>query len=314
MRRPAVRDATRTARAFAPGHVTGFFDPSLEARDPRGRGSTGGGLVLGAGATAEATWTPEGPSRVTVRSPAARRLPISEEVARRLAAPCGGRVEVRIVHELPIGQGFGASASGALATGLAVARATGQPTSRAVEVAHLAELFGGGGLGGVAAILGGGVELRVRPGIPPFGRILHRLVRGSVFVGIVGRPIASPDVLGDPRTLERIRSAAADISRGTHAPTLAGLMDDAERFTDRLALGGARLNAEIQRLRGPGVRVAQAMFGRSFFAVASTPAARRSFLRTLERRGLRALELPLARRGAFAEQSLLSRGRVGANP
>src|SRR5579871_1527184 len=79
MRRPAVRDATRTARAFAPGHVTGFFDPSLDAPDPRGRGSTGGGLVLGAGATAEATWTPGGPSRVTVRSPAARRLPISEE-------------------------------------------------------------------------------------------------------------------------------------------------------------------------------------------------------------------------------------------
>lgn len=302
MGRRTVRGATRTARAFAPGHVTGFFAPSLQARDPRGRGSVGAGLVLSAGVTAEASWTPGGPSRIQILSDVGIPLPISAEVARRLGGPLGGRLTVRLSHELPIGQGFGASASGALATGLAVARATGAPPARAVEVAHLAELFGGGGLGGVAAILGGGLEWRVRAGIPPVGRVLRRRIRGNVFVGIVGRPMASPSVLRDPRALRRIETAYGELPVPGRGPLqLPEFLRASEQFTDALRLGGPALRTTIRHLRGTGALVAQAMFGRSYFAVAPTPRARRALLKVLEQRGLRALELTVALRGAAVE-------------
>ncbi len=309
-----MRGATRTGRAFAPGHVTGYFAPAIEARDPRARGSIGAGLVLSLGATADAAWTPGGPSRVSVVGGSSGPLPISEEVARRLAGPLGGRLQVRIVHQLPIGQGFGASASGALATALAVARATGASRAAAIPVAHLADLFGGGGLGGVAAILGGGLEYRIRPGVPPYGRVLHRPVRASVFVGLQGRPIASPKLLNDPAVLDRIRTAAAGLGSPSRAPTLGQFLGASEQFTDTLNLGGRSLHQTIEALRGSGARVAQAMFGRSFFAVAASLKVRRTLLRELERRGLRAVEIRVAHRGAFEEQSLLSRGRVSANP
>src|SRR5271154_6986697 len=57
MGRRAGRGETRRARAFAPAHVTGYFSPDLGSRDPRGRGSVGAGLVLDAGAVAEAAWS-----------------------------------------------------------------------------------------------------------------------------------------------------------------------------------------------------------------------------------------------------------------
>jgi pantoate kinase len=299
MGRRTPAGATRIARAFAPGHVTGFFTPSLGARDPRGRGSIGAGLVLDLGVTAEARWSPGGRTSISVRSPDLAPLPISEEVARRLGAALGGRLEVRLSHQLPIGQGFGSSAAGALATGLAVARVADLPRAHAIEVAHLAELFGGGGLGGVASILGGGLEQRTAPGIPPFGRIVHRPVRGDLFIGALGRAIPSPELLSDPRTLGRIRRAADEaVPRRLRAPTLGEFLDGSERFTDALQLGGPSLQRTIHELRGTGARVAQAMFGRSFFAVAPTPRDRGSLIRVLERRGLRSLEIPIAGSGA----------------
>jgi pantoate kinase len=313
MGRRTGRGETRRARAFAPGHVTGYFSPDLGVRDPRGRGSVGAGLVLDAGVVAEAAWSPDRATRVIVSSPEGASLPISTDVAQRLSAVAGGRLEVRISHALPIGQGFGMSAAGALATGLAVARVVGRTRRDAIEVAHLAELFGGGGLGGVAAILGGGLEWRARPGIPPFGRVVHRPSRMVVFLGVTGASIDSPRLLRDAAALDRIRFAAQQVEpHRSGPPSLGEFLDASEKFTDMLGLGGPAVQTAVRELRGSGVRVAQAMFGRSFFAVAPTPRARRALVRALEARGLRAVEVPVASTGARSEQSLLSRGRVGA--
>ena len=230
---PSVSGPSRKARAFAPGHVTGLFAPSTGARDPRARGSLGAGIVLEAGVTADAEWRPGPRLRVRLTSDLERRLEISEEVARRLVPPSTGTLSVTLRHSFPLGQGFGTSASGALATALAVAQVTGRSRSRAVEVAHLADLFGGGGLGGVAAILGGGLEVRVRPGIPPFGKVLRRPFLDSVLLGIAGSPIPSPTVLNDRKALARIAAAAAGLDALTQDPSPERFWDASEAFTDR---------------------------------------------------------------------------------
>lgn len=191
------------------------------------------------------------------------------------------------------------SAAGAVATGLAIAQATRQSTAAAVEVAHLADLFGGGGLGGVAAILGGGLELRQRAGLPPMGRVLHVPAPGNVFLGVTGSAMPSPRLLRDPRFLTRVtRAAAPGLARLGSRAELPAFLLESERFTDALDLGPASLHRRIRAMRGPGVRVAQAMFGRSFFAVARSPQARTDLVRALRRSRLTAIELPIARRGA----------------
>jgi pantoate kinase len=287
-----------SARAFAPAHVTGFFAPDLRERDPRGRGSVGAGLVLSAGVTATATWRRAAATRIHVASREDRTLSISEDVAVRLVGARRGHLTVELVHDLPIGQGFGASAAGALATALAVTGALRDTRARPFEVAHLADLFGGGGLGGVAALGGGGLEVRERAGIPPWGHVRHRRFPWPVFIVVAGPPIASPPLLRDAAFLARVSEAgSAALRRFRTDPSPRRFLGESEAFTDVIALGDARLRRLLLQLRGTGASVAQAMFGRSLFAVPRSAGARRRLLQELERRRLPAVELATARRG-----------------
>jgi pantoate kinase len=294
----SLRNAQR-ASAFAPGHVTGLFAPASSGPDPRSRGSVGAGIVLERGVEARAVWWPDGARRLTLRSDIPGPLPISLEAARRLWSPVGGTLQVELTHGLPVGQGFGMSAAGALATALCVGRLTGAPRPRAVDVAHLADLFGGGGLGGVSATLGGGLEIRTVPGVPPHGQVLHEPFPPSVFLAVTGAPMPSPPLLGDPRFLLRVADAASEglefLGRG---PSVERFLVASERFTDRLRLGRPQLLRRIRSLRGREVAAAQAMFGSSLFAVAVTPEGRRSLVRELQRSGIAAVEMSAARQGA----------------
>ena len=289
---------TRFALAFAPGHVTGLFAPETGARDPRARGSRGAGIVLELGAIAVARFVPGRRRRVDVRDEDGTALPISTNVAQRLAPDKPGTLTVRISHALPVGQGFGMSAAGATSTALAVARISGRPARDAVQVAHLADLFGGGGLGGVAAILGGGLEVRSRAGIPPFGRIAHRALGGSLFVGVVGGPLSSPGILRDPRALARIRSARSEVESLLARPSTKAFFERSERFTERVGLAPPRLRRTLAGIRRCDAWAAQAMFGRSFFAMARSPGGRTRLRAWLRRSGASVLELRPAASGA----------------
>jgi len=290
-------DERRRVRAFAPGHVTGIFAPATDAREPRARGSRGAGLVLELGVVAEAAFHP-GPRRIVqVSSAPAVPLPISSDVAERLAPP-GGRTVVRLTHQLPVGQGFGMSAAGATATALAISALAGTPRSGAVATAHLADLFGGGGLGGVAAILGGGLELRRSPGIPPWGRVEHRPVRAPLFVAVAGGPMPSPRLLFDSRVLAQLERAAIGLDDLLRHPSLPRFLDASERFTDRVGIAPPTVTAVLRGLRRRGAWAAQAMFGRSLFAAPRTEGARQEIVRWLLERRIPAVELRPARSGA----------------
>jgi len=288
----------RIARAFAPGHVTGVFRPDVSHRDPRGRGSVGAGVVLELGVTAVAAYVPGTRPRVRVVGDGPGPWPISEEVARRMATRLSGAVTVHLTHGLPVGQGFGTSAAGALATGLTVGALAGRSRAEAVQVAHLADLFGGGGLGGVSSILGGGLEVRVRPGVPPFGRIRHHPFRPALLVGVVGKPIPSASVLNDPIALHRITRASDGWELLGDHPSVEQFFRVSERFTDHAGLSSPAVIRAVRALRHRGAWAGQAMFGESFFALPRTPAARAKCLDWLRGEGLRAVELRAATSGA----------------
>jgi pantoate kinase len=256
----------RSVRARAPCHVTGIVVPETSAADPRARGSLGAGLVLTLGVRATARWRPARRPSLLVRSDHGARLAISEEVARRLVGATPGRFDVVVEHDLPIGQGFGTSAAGALATGLAVSGLVGVSRVRAVETAHLAELFGGGGLGGVAAILGGGLERRLTAGLPPFGRVARTVDPERLVVGAVGTSVPSPSVLGRRDLTRRFEAARGLLDRLGNPPEPAAYWEVAEAFTQRAGLLNRELGVVLRALRRRHARAAQAMFGRAFCA------------------------------------------------
>jgi len=292
----AATDRKR-ARSFAPAHLTGVFSPETSSRDPRGRGSVGAGVVLELGVVADASWGPSGPRRLRLTSDVGGSLTISEEVARRLLAGRPGELSIHLTHQVPIGRGLGSSAAGALAVALASAAVLGRPRPRAIETAHLADLFGGGGLGGVAAILGGGLELRTVAGVPPFGRVLHRPFRSPLLVGVAGGVLPSPRILRSAKMLRRFSEAAGDLGELARRFDEPRFWDLSERFTDRAGLAPPGLRHLIRGLRRRGARAAQAMLGRTFFA--SLPASRRvEISHWLSGRGVRGVEISADAGGA----------------
>jgi pantoate kinase len=197
------------------------------------------------------------------------------------------------------------SAAGAAATALAVAGLSAKSRSEAMEVAHLSDLFGGGGLGGVAAIAGGGgLEFRIEGGMPPRGHILHRPLVGAVLVGVVGGALPSPALLRDPRFLERVAEASEGLEGVLARPGPRRFFELSEQFTDRMALAPSPLLRVLRALRQRGAWAAQAMFGQSFFARPRDAPHRREVLQWLERAGIPVVELSASRTGARAARGV----------
>lgn len=259
-----------TARATAPGHVTGLFVPEVESPDPLSRGSLGAGVVLDRGATAKVSLTPSVRTTVVMRSRGRKvDLPVTAYAVRRLLKEEGGTwaVDVDVVHDLPISGGLGMSAAGTLATSLALAHLLGRPPAAGPRAAHLAELNSHTGLGGVAAIMGGGIEVRRRPGIPPRGVIERTPHDGRILLALLEEPMPSQPLLSDPRFLEMVRRAGRDLLGGLASPPLSmgALLEVSSAFTDAMGLAHPRLRGAMDRLRRDGHPVAQAMLGQTLF-------------------------------------------------
>lgn len=295
--------APTSSAAFAPGHVTGIFQPRLEASDPLARGSVGAGVVLDLGARARATVTraePGGGSLTLLEHGQPIRLPITERAVLGLPGAPDHHVVVDLVHELPVAQGLSMSAAGSLASSLAVAHELALPASEAYASAHRAEIALHGGLGGVPAILGGGLEVRRAPGLPPHGRVERTSLRLGFFLATTGAPLPSPPLLSDPAFLDRVSRAAAQGVGELGPPPLAWehALSVFERFTDLLGLAPPPLRRVIDDLRSQGIRCTQAMLGNTLLAWAPDTEGEVRLISTLRRAHLTPWRVHVGERGA----------------
>ena len=159
-------------RAHVGGHVTLIFSIQDDAESLLEQGSRGAGISLDRGVIGEATGE-SGNGALSISGDAPgdelHRLVLEELTTLDSAF---GEYDWTLSHEgeLPSSQGFGLSAAGAIACGLAIQRALGVDEdlarSRAIHIAHRVERRLSGGLGDVAALHSGGIELRLEPGCP----------------------------------------------------------------------------------------------------------------------------------------------------
>ena len=250
--------------AFCPGHVSCVFQP-VDSLDAMGTGSRGIGIRLDRGATA--TVSPRDDDVVNISLDGVMETAHITRMVAQILAP-GRGFDIRIENDLPVSQGFGMSAAGAIATGLCIADMTGQSRNAAFSAAHAAEVSGGGGLGDVAAIVAGGdVPVRTVAGLPPFGRVESAGFRmEGLTLGVIGGELRTDTVLGDPERLRVVREAAVSAMDSFLAgPCYDRLFEVSNAFSSQSGLESPAIRKGIERLKSRGFHAGMCMLGNSIF-------------------------------------------------
>ena len=154
-----------TNSVFVPGHITGFF--SIENHDVSLKnGSCGAGFLISKGV--RTTISPADELEIEVNQGDST---VIDEVLSILEVETNFKIAQDI--QLPIGAGFGTSAASALSLSLALNEFLdlGYSDELCGQVAHMAEVNLGAGLGDVIAQTGNGLVLRTSPGAPGIGEI-----------------------------------------------------------------------------------------------------------------------------------------------
>lgn len=252
---------SRVACAFAPGHVTGFFAIHDKASDPLARGSRGGGWCLEQGAWAAVQETDE---TVFLVNGEPDDAPVTLAALENLKTDTPLAVDIRL--DLPVGQGFGMSASGTLAACLAASNLLGMEPEMALQAAHKAEVECGTGLGDVIGSWFGGAELRIKPGCPPHGWAMQvQPASDAEFLYcVLGDAIRTADVIRDEHwKAETIRHGDDAVDRILDAGRERAwplLLEEAIGFGSHLGLMPARMLALGQKFP-KDVQWGQAMLG-----------------------------------------------------
>lgn len=255
--------------AFSPGHITAFFEV-VEDPDPFKKGSRGAGLCISLGVR----------TRVKARQGRRQRIriflnrqedeaPTTRRVVERLIGGAAYEVVVQSEVQLPVSQGFGMSAAGALSTGLALNDALnlGLSQSRVAALAHAAEVESGTGLGDVVPALQGGMDLRLEPGGPPHGVVRRFPVEAEVLLAVLGPPLSTRAVLNDDARAATISDVGHRyVDQFSPAPSVENLFALGRQFATETGLALGKVKDAFEAAAPYGM-AAQAMLGNSVFAI-----------------------------------------------
>ena len=163
---------------FVPSHITGFFS-IFDNENPLLKGSLGAGVLLDKGVITEMERDEEADSNglsilingIKDEYNEVIILKTIELMEKEISFNLEN-VIIRQIIQVPIGCGFGTSASSAIGTAICINEYfdLGLSIEECGQYAHLAEVELGTGLGDVIAELSKGLVLRTQPGAPGFGQ------------------------------------------------------------------------------------------------------------------------------------------------
>jgi pantoate kinase len=190
-----------TAKAFAPGNVSGVFKV-IPDEDPAKMHSLGMGFTVSDGVTV--TVAESESTSVRFNGRAIAFATVRSVISKLTSIP----LRIEIETELPLSGGFGLSGASSLATAFAIDELLGLGRSEPAlgMAAHVAEVENLTGLGDVAGQFNGGCLVKLVRGDPLAAVSLpvpEQVVHYRYF-----SPIDTKSVIGNPEQRERINTAA----------------------------------------------------------------------------------------------------------
>lgn len=251
----------RTAVAFAPGHISGYFR-RVDGASSRTTGSCGAGIVIDRGVTATVRSADRTMVVITDHLPSGDPLTYcGSALIEELLTDLGVSAAVETIAGLPIGAGYGMSAAAILAT-LTAANAAfdlGLTERDIAERAHETEVAHNTGLGDVAAAAGGGLAIRTAPGITG---VATRLCQDVELCTVTFGSLFTPNIIGSPDRMQAVSAAfPAETPRD-----VAGFMQNSRRFAEASGLIPAEIRPILAACDDAGLLASMTMLGRGVFA------------------------------------------------
>lgn len=258
--------STIHSRAFAPAHISGIFIIDIK-KDPIHSGSMGAGICLEDGAVT--TVHPvEKTEKTTININGEVNHATTTLSAIKLLTKKPVLVETTL--SVPIGAGFGASAAGALSTALAMNKilSLNMTFNDLAKAAHVAEVKNRTGLGDVAGMTCGGIDIRKHAGIPPIGSLDSIPCSDEIISWVCFGEISTKSVLSDDIKKKSINKAGRlRLKELLKKPTIDNFFIQSCAFAKEIDLMSPQVRDAIEAVEAAGGIASQAMLGNTVFAI-----------------------------------------------
>ena len=253
-----------TVSVFVPGHITGFF--TIEKHEIKLKnGSRGVGFLL-----TKCVRTTVSKSDELIIEVNQGDSTVIDAVLSILEIDANFKITQDI--QLPIGAGFGTSAASALSLTLALNEFLnlGYSDELCGQIAHMAEVNIGGGLGDVIAQTGNGLVLRTKPGAPGIGEI--KSFSEDVFIAWkTFGPIDTSEIISDSKYPQIISSSGSKyLELFENEPTVENFLSFSNRFSHEIGLMSDEVKNQIDYFESSSdiLGTSMAMLGNTVFAFA----------------------------------------------
>jgi len=273
---------TKTAKAFAPGAISSFFEihdthNGKPITDLKKIGAIGGGFGLSKGTHTIVTVEEAQKTSIDISiNNQQTQAKTTRQVIETLLGRISTTYEITVEHqiEVPIGKGFGTSAGGALTAGLALRDALRLPLTynQIGQAAHLAEIQCQTGLGTVSSLtFSGGLVLVVEPGAPGICQIdrIPLTPDYMVVVGFYQPNIPKKPVFTSPQRKHDINLFGKQtLDAILFEPTLKNFLASCLAFSEKAGFATDRIRQLVKAAKKAGaVGAAQNMIGEAVHAV-----------------------------------------------
>jgi pantoate kinase len=268
-----------TAKAFSPGHITGFIEKSEKINhnnDSLYVGSKGAGFSIDRGITTTVKIFDHDSVdyQISINGIRVHDAEVSRWVIEEYLKLVDQRCYINIEHEstIPIGFGLGSSGAAALSLSYALNDAfrIGLSTVEAAQIAHNSEVACKTGLGTVIAEFAGGFEIRTTAGAPGIGTVEKIELRNHKAIIFCISQISTKSFLSRNHSVLTNGLGEKMLNNLKASKDAHEFLKMSYCFANHLGLteGGCKL--PIQRLKSQGFDSGIALFGETLFTLVSS--------------------------------------------
>ncbi|MDQ3962186.1 MAG: GHMP kinase [Thermoproteota archaeon] len=272
-----VQKPIALAKAFSPGHITGFFEVPHDSSCFQflHRGSKGAGFSIDRGiiTTAYLYESAKADYQISINGIKSHNAEVSKWVIEEYLKLAGKPYFINIHHdvEIPIGFGLGSSGAAALSLSYALNQVlnTGLNRTQAAQIAHHAEIACNTGLGTVIAEFAGGFEMRTSAGAPGVGSVSKiNLDKNYKVIVLCLAPILTRSFLTN-RINEINGLGSIMLSKLSASRSFDDFLKMSHGFAEMLNLTEGKCRGPIAALKTRGIESSVALFGQTVFTVVS---------------------------------------------